>query len=335
LAFTVADGKVVSSNVSLLGAATEGHDYRRGCFLFSSVCQGEPAWCLALDQLGVVGGDAIGDVGQWEMGRNSVEQELAEALPDFDLLALAVVGEGVGDDCRVVFIDDVVLGVGGGEDDGSMHGYPDAEEWRGGYVLVVDQDFVDSVEGCIHGDLAGDVVSFSVGGGFGGGCSREVARDLALGLGVHGRDKLGHGRLPCLGFLPQVLPSFNVGGVCGVFGWWVWLGGGCFGGVGVCTGAGAVVGRRAVGVVFVLGGSLPLSLPFFLWVGAGVALVPTWLSGGGGALCGREELLLHLGDSGAQRGDLLGQAVCGGLEGGVVLGKKHRDLGTNCSGELV
>jgi len=57
-----------------------------------------------------------------------VEQELAEALPDFNPLALAVVGEGIGDDCRVVFIDDVVLGVGGGEDDGSTHGYPGAEE---------------------------------------------------------------------------------------------------------------------------------------------------------------------------------------------------------------
>jgi len=131
LAFAVADGKVVSSNVSLLGAAAEGHDYRRGCFQFASVCRGEPAWCLALDQLGVVGGDAVGDVGQWEMGRDSVEQELAEALPNFDLLALAVVGEGVGDDRRVVFIDDVVLGVGGGEDNGSARGYPGAEEGGG------------------------------------------------------------------------------------------------------------------------------------------------------------------------------------------------------------
>ena len=72
MAFTVADGKVVSSNVSLLGADAEGPDYRRGCFLFMSVCRGEPAWRLALDQLGVVGGDAVRDVGQWEMGRDSV-----------------------------------------------------------------------------------------------------------------------------------------------------------------------------------------------------------------------------------------------------------------------
>jgi len=48
-----------------------------------------------------------------------MEQELTETLPDFDLLALAIVGEGVGNDRHVVFIDDVILGVGGGEDDGS------------------------------------------------------------------------------------------------------------------------------------------------------------------------------------------------------------------------
>jgi len=191
----------------------------------------------------------------------------------------------------------------------------------GGYILVVEQGFVDSVEGCIHDDLVGDVVSFSMGGGFGGGRGWEVARNLALGLGVHGRDKLGCDGLPSLGFLLQVLPSFNIGGVCGMFGWWVRLGDGCFGGVGVCAGAGAVVGRRAVGVVFVLDGSLPLSLPFFLWVGAGVAWAPSWLSSGSRALCGREELLLHLGDLRAQRGDLLGQAVCGDLEGSVFWAK--------------
>ena len=73
MAFAVADGKVVSSNVSLLGATAGGHDYRRGCFLFASVCWGEPVWCLALDQLGVVGGDPVGDIGQGEVGRDSVE----------------------------------------------------------------------------------------------------------------------------------------------------------------------------------------------------------------------------------------------------------------------
>jgi len=335
LAFAVADGEVVSSNVSLLGAATEGHDYRRGCFLFTSVCQGEQVWRLALDQLGVVGGNAVGDIGQGEMGWDSVEQELAEALPDCDLLALAVVGEGVGDDRRVVFIDDVVLGVGGGEDDGSTHGYPGAEEGGGGYILVVNQGFVDSVEGCIRDDLAGDVVSFSVGGGFSGGRGRKVAPDLALGLGIHGRDKLGCGRLLSLGFLLQVLPFFDVGGVCGVIGWWVWLGDGCFGGVGVCASAGAVIGWTVVGIVFVLGGSLPLSLSLFLWVGADVAWAPGWLSSGSRALCSQEELLLYLGDSDAQCGNLLGQAVCGDLKGGLVLGENHGDLSTNGSGKLV
>jgi len=146
LAFTVAYGEVVASDVTLLGAATEGHDYRQGCFLFMSVCWGEPALCLALDQLGVVGGKAVRDIGQGEVSWDSVEHELAKALPDFDLLTLAVVGEGDGDDCGVVFIDDVVLGVDGGEDDGSAYGYPGAEEGGGGYVLVVNQGFIDLVE---------------------------------------------------------------------------------------------------------------------------------------------------------------------------------------------
>jgi len=128
LAFAVADGEVVSSNVSLLGAAAQGHDYCRGCFLFASVCRDEPVWRLALDQLGVVRGNAVGDIRQGEVGQDSMEQVLAEALPDFDLLALAIAREGVGDDHRVVFVDDVLLGVGSSEDDGSTHGYPGAEE---------------------------------------------------------------------------------------------------------------------------------------------------------------------------------------------------------------
>ena len=90
--------------------------------------------------------------------------------------------------------------------------------------------------------------------------------------------------------------------------------------MGICAGAGAIVGRRVVGIVFVLGGSLPLSLSLFLWVGADVAWAPSRLSNGGRALCGREELLLHLNDSGALRSDLHGQAVCGDLKGAVVLG---------------
>jgi len=335
LALAVADGEVVSSNVSLIGATAEGHDYRRGCFLFASVCWGEPVWHLAVDHLVVVGGDAVGDIGQGVVGRDSVEQELAEALTDFDLFALAVVGEGVGDHRRVVFIGDVVLGVGSGEDDGSAYGYQHAEEGGGSYILVVDQGFVDLVESCVHDSLAGDIVSFGMGGGFSGRCGREMACDLALGLGVDGRDKFGCGGLASLGFLLQVLRSFNVGSVCGMFGWWVCLGGGCFDGVGVYVGAGAVVGWLVVGIVFVLGSFLPLSLSLFLWVGANVVWALDRLSGGGRALYRQEELLLHLGESGAQHGDLLGQAICGILKGGVVFGEELRDLVANSSGKLV
>ena len=158
MAFAVADGEVVSSNVSLLGAATEGHGYRRACFLFASVYWGEPAWRLALDQQGVVGGDAVGDIRQGKVGRNSMEQELAAALSDFDLLALAIEGEGVSDDRCVVFVDDIVLGVGSGEDNGSVYGYPGAEEGRGCYILTVNQGLVDSVESGVSDGLADDVL---------------------------------------------------------------------------------------------------------------------------------------------------------------------------------
>jgi len=100
-----------------------------------------------------------------------------------------------------------------------VHGDSDAEEGGCSYVLVVNQGFVDSVKHSIGDGLTGTVVSFGVGGGFGGGCSWEIALDLTFGLGVHSRDKLWWGRLLPLAPLSQVLPSFNVGDVCGLFGW--------------------------------------------------------------------------------------------------------------------
>jgi len=142
------------------------------------------------------------------------------------------------------------------------------------------------VESGVSDGLAGDTVLFGMEGGFGGGGTREVAGDLTFCLGVHGRNKLGYSGLPSLGFLLQVLPSFNVGGVYGMFSWWVWLGSGCLGGVSVCVGAGAVVGRWVVDIVIVLDSSLPLSLSLFLWVGAGVSWAPGRLGGGCRALCG-------------------------------------------------
>jgi len=260
----------VSSNVSLLGAATEGHDYCRGCFLFALVCRGDPAWSLALDQLGVVGGNAVRDIRQGEVGQDSVEQELAEALSDFDLLTLAVVGECVSDDCSVVFVDIIVLGVGGGEDNGSMHGYLGADKGGDGYILVGDQGFINLVECGIGDGLTGDVVSFEVEGCFGGGGTWQVAPDFMFSLGVHGRNKLRCSRLPPLILLSQVLSSLDVGGMYGVFGWQVWLGGWHFGSVGIRAGAGTGVGGWVVDVVVVLGSSFPpfsfsLSLGWSWW----------------------------------------------------------------------
>jgi len=79
-----------------------------------------------------------------------------------------------------------------------------------------------------------------------------------------------------------------------------------FGSVGIHTGAGTGVGRQVVDVVVVLGSFLPLPLSLFLWVGAGGAWAPSQLGGSGWVLCSQEELLLYLGDSGIQCGNLLG-----------------------------
>jgi hypothetical protein len=242
--------------------------------VLASVGWGEPAWCLALDQLGVVGGDAVGDVGYGEVGQNSMEQELTEVLPDFHLFTLSVIGEDVGDDRGVVFIDDVVLGVAGGEDDGAAHGDMGTEEGWGSYVLVVDQGLVDLVECSVRDDLVGGVVSFGVEGGFGGGGAWEVARDLSFGLGVYSRDEFWYGGLLSLASLPQVLLSFDISGVFGVFGWWVWVGGWCLEGVSICAGVGAGVGGWVVVIGAVVGDSLLLPLFLLPWVGAGAPGAP-------------------------------------------------------------
>ena len=91
-----------------------------------------------------------------------------------------------------------------------------------------------------------------------------MAHDLTFGLGVHGQNKLGCSRLPSLVLLFQVLPSFDVGGVCGMFGWQVWLGSRRFGGFGIRVGTGIGVCRWVVGVVVVLSSSLPLPLSLLL-----------------------------------------------------------------------
>ena len=97
-----------------------------------------------------------------------MQEELAETFPYYHLLTFSVIGEGICDDCGIVFVDDVVLRVAGGEDDGSTHGDSGAEEGGCGYVLVVNQGFVDSVKRGIGDGLMGTVASFGMDGGFGG-----------------------------------------------------------------------------------------------------------------------------------------------------------------------
>jgi hypothetical protein len=62
-----------------------------------------------LDELGVVGNDTAGDFRYGEVSGDTVQEELAETLPDFNLFALSIIGQSISNDCRVVFVDDVVL----------------------------------------------------------------------------------------------------------------------------------------------------------------------------------------------------------------------------------
>ena len=182
------------------------------------------------------------------MGRHTVQEELAVVFSYFHLLALAVVGEGLCDDCGIVLVDDIVLGVSGGEDDGSAHGDLGLEEGGCGYILVVNQGFVDLVANSICDNLAGDVVSFGMGGGFSRGRSREMASNFAFGLGVPGQNEFGCGGLLSLTLLPQVLPTFSVGGMCGLLCRQMWLDRWCSSGVSVRVCVGPSVGGQAVGV---------------------------------------------------------------------------------------
>jgi len=120
-AFSVADDELLTADRGFLYIAGEGHDDSGVGFVCSSVSRGEPSRCLALDELGVVGCDAGGDFGDGQVGRDSMEEKLAELLSDFDLFAHVVVGVGISDYSGVVFVDDVVLDVAGGEDNAALH----------------------------------------------------------------------------------------------------------------------------------------------------------------------------------------------------------------------
>jgi len=110
-----------------------------------------------------------------------------------------------------------------------------------------------------------------------------MACDFTFGLGVHGQDELGWGRLLPLTPLSQVLPSFNIGGMCGLFGWRLWLDSRGLGSVSVSMGGGAGVRGRVrfvvIGVVVVRSLLLPSSL--LLRVGVSGDAGPSQFRGGG------------------------------------------------------
>ena len=147
-AFPVAYDEVVSSKVAHPDVAGQGHDDSRGLFLEAFLRGGQPAWCLGLDYLRVVGGDAVGNFLQAEVVWDVVEEEAAVGLSDLDVIVGFEVGEGVCDDLDVVFVDDTVAGVVSGEDDGgTVVGQAGADEGWDGDVFVVDQRGVDAEEG--------------------------------------------------------------------------------------------------------------------------------------------------------------------------------------------
>ena len=64
LTFSVADNEVLATNASLFDLVCKRHYYCRVCLVFTSFSSGQPTWCLALDKLRVVGGNAVRDFGQ-------------------------------------------------------------------------------------------------------------------------------------------------------------------------------------------------------------------------------------------------------------------------------
>jgi len=69
LTFSVADNEILATNASLFDIACKRHHYCRICLVFTSFSSSQSTRRLALDDLRVVGGDAVRDFGQREMGR--------------------------------------------------------------------------------------------------------------------------------------------------------------------------------------------------------------------------------------------------------------------------
>jgi hypothetical protein len=113
----VANDEVLTANLNLLDVACKCCDGCRVRLVLSSVGRRKPSPGLALDQLGVIRRDILGNLRQREVSWHSMQQELAVSFFDLHLLIFTVIGEGIFDDVRVILVDHIRLGVTGGEDD--------------------------------------------------------------------------------------------------------------------------------------------------------------------------------------------------------------------------
>jgi len=111
------------------------------------LCGCQPAWCLSLYQLRIVGSDTVRNLQYQEVHQDSMQQKLAKSPSDFHFLVLAIVRKGVCNYCSIIFVDNVTLGGASGEYD---HVATDcnscADEWRCKNVFVVNDPRVDPAE---------------------------------------------------------------------------------------------------------------------------------------------------------------------------------------------
>ncbi len=64
---------------------------------------------------------------------------------DLDFSQRAEVGKRIGDNLRIVFVDDALAGVVGGEDYCAAEGSSGADEWGDRNVFIVDDGRVNSL----------------------------------------------------------------------------------------------------------------------------------------------------------------------------------------------
>jgi len=228
-----------------------------------------------------------------------VKQKLAEALANFHLLALSMVGESIRNDGGVVFVYDVIVCVAGGEDHRAMCGDSCSDKRGGKDIFVVDQDGVDLSECHIrHSLLFGEefgVLHTSC--GVVAVVIEEVAGYFSFGLWVFCRNEFWCRGLRLVGTMWNGFPPVGLGGNS------LWCGRWCWGGyVGSGSRVSCCIFDRILLCEFRLENLLDWNHCWCSFKGPRRTLV-----------C--ETLLLQLGNSSTKCSDLVVQLVCGFLKG--------------------